>query len=59
MADDVSKARSQLHHVREMQQERAAEFWQQTILLGRMQRPADAQMDQQQRPEQKPRQPRQ
>jgi hypothetical protein len=54
--DDVSKAKAQLHHTRDIAQTRAAEFWQGVIIAGRMQQQTD---QQQQRPEQKPSQPRQ
>jgi hypothetical protein len=37
MPDKLSRIRSQLNHVRDVREERAAEFWQQTILQGRMQ----------------------
>ncbi len=53
--DDVPKAKAQLHHTRDIEQTRAAEFWQGIITAGRMQQ----QTDQQQKPEQKPQQPRQ
>jgi hypothetical protein len=59
MADDVSRARAQLHHAREIRQERAADFWQRTIMEGRMQRQAGEQMTAGDKPTQKPRPPRQ
>jgi hypothetical protein len=59
MADDVSKAKSQLHRAREVRQERAAEFWRSTISLGRMQRQTDAQQRKSEESARKIRQPRQ
>ena len=59
MADPISRARAQLHHERELRQERAAEFWQRLIIEGRMQRQAGAQMQAGEKPAQKPRSPRQ
>ena len=59
MADKVSRARAQLHHAREIRQERAADFWQRTIMEGRMQRQAGAQMTAGERSAQKSRSPRQ
>jgi hypothetical protein len=38
MDDNVSKAKSRLHRARETREERAAEFWRNTINLGRVQR---------------------
>ena len=60
MADKVSRARAQLHHAREIRQERAADFWQRTIMEGRIQRQAGEQMTAGKKPTQKrqPRQPR-
>jgi hypothetical protein len=59
MADQITRARAQLHHAREIRQEQAAEFWQRTIMEGRMQRQAGAQMKAGETPTQKPRRPRQ
>jgi hypothetical protein len=59
MADPVSRARAQLHHARELRQERAAEFWQRVIIEGRMQRQAGSQMQAGEKSAQKPRPPRQ
>jgi hypothetical protein len=59
MADKVSRARAQLHHTREIRQERAADFWQRTIIEGRIQRQAGEQMTTGEKPAQKPRSPRQ
>jgi hypothetical protein len=59
MADKVSRARAQLHHTREIRQERAANFWQRTIIEGRIQRQAGEQMTTGEKPAQKPRSPRQ
>ena len=59
MADPVSQARAQLHHARDLRQERAAEFWQRMIIEGRTQRQAGAQMQTGEKPAQKPRSPRQ
>ena len=59
MADQVTRARAQPHHAREIRQERAADFWQRTIMEGRMQRQAGAQMKAGETPTQKPRRPRQ
>jgi hypothetical protein len=56
MPDKLSRIRSQLNHVREVREERAAEFWQQTILQGRMQQQAAGQQAAI-KPEQKPQQP--
>jgi hypothetical protein len=42
MDDSVSKAKSQLRREREMREERAAEFWRNTINLGRMQGQTEA-----------------
>ena len=60
MADKVSRARAQLHHAREIRQERAADFWQRTIMEGRIQRQVSEQMTAGEKPAQKrqPRQPR-
>jgi hypothetical protein len=59
MADkDISQATHRLRHAREISQERAADFWQRTILEGRIQRQAGAQMTAGQQREQKPPQPR-
>lgn len=55
MADPVSRARAELHEVR---QERAAEFWQRVILDGRQQRQARGEMRAGEKPAQKPRGPR-
>ena len=59
MPDQVSRVRAQLHHAREIRQERAAEFWQRTIMEGRIQRQAGEQMTAGEKPAQKPRSPRQ
>jgi hypothetical protein len=59
MADQVSRARAQLHQAREVRQERAAEFWQRTIIEGRTQRQAGERMTAGEKPAQKPRPPRQ
>jgi hypothetical protein len=59
MPDKVSRAPAQLHHAREIRQERAADFWQRTIMEGRIQRQAGAQMTAAEKPAQKPRSPRQ
>jgi hypothetical protein len=40
--DDVSKAKSQLHHAKEERQERIAAFWQQRIEAGRQVLPTAA-----------------
>jgi hypothetical protein len=59
MADkDIDQARHRLRHAREISQERAADFWQRTILEGRVQRQAGAQMNEGKKPEQRPPQPR-
>ena len=55
MADDASRARAQLHYAREIRQERAADFWQRTIMEGRMQRQTGEQMTAGDKPTQKPR----
>ena len=60
MADkEIDQARHRLRHAREISQERAADFWQRTILEGRIQRQAADQMTEGQKPEHKPPQPRQ
>ena len=59
MPDKVSRAPAQLHHAREIRQERAADFWQRTIMEGRMQRQAGARMKAGETPTQKSRRPRQ
>jgi hypothetical protein len=59
MPDKVSRAQAQLHHAREIRQERAAEFWQRIIMEGRIQRQAGEQMTAGEKPAQKPRPPRQ
>ena len=59
MADQVSRARTQPHHIKEVRQERAAEFWQRVIIEGRTQRQAGEQMKARETPIQKPRRPRQ
>jgi len=59
MADQVTWSRAQLHHIRELRQERAAEFWQRVIIEGRTQRQAGEQMNAGETPIQKPRRPRQ
>ncbi len=56
MPDKLSRIRSQLNHVRDVREERAAEFWQQTILLGRMQQQSFAR-ETSIKPEQKSQQP--
>ena len=53
VADDVSKAKHNLHHAQEARREQAATFWQQGIVLGRQQRQTDAQQQQGQSVEQK------
>ena len=53
MADQPT--RTELNHVREMREERRADFWQRQINDGRMQRHADDQMKAGETPEQKPR----
>ena len=53
MADQPT--RTELNHVREMREERRADFWQRQINEGRMQRHADDQMKAGETPEQKPR----
>jgi hypothetical protein len=59
MADkDIDQARHRLRHAREISQERAADFWQRTILEGRVQRQAGTQMSEGNKPEQRPPQPR-
>jgi len=57
MADQVSRARTQLHHTREIREERAAEFWQRTIIEGRNQSRAGEQMTAGEKPAQKKRSP--
>jgi hypothetical protein len=59
MPDKGSRARAQLHHAREIRQERAADFWQRTIMEGRIQRQAGEQMKVGEKPAQKTRPPRQ
>jgi hypothetical protein len=59
MADNVSRARAQLHHAPEVRQERTADFWQRTIIEGRIQRQAGEQMAAGEKPAEKPRSPRQ
>lgn len=59
MTDNESKLKSRMQHVKEVQQERAADFWQRTIADGRIQRRAGARMTEGQQAAQKPRQPRQ
>jgi hypothetical protein len=59
MPDKVSRARADLHHAREIRQERAADFWQRTIMEGRIQRQAAEHMTAGEKPAQKPRSPRQ
>lgn len=56
MTDDVSRARSQLHHLRQIRQERAAAFWQRTIDAGRIQRQTNARQQSQSEKQQEPRQ---
>nr|WP_294546645.1 hypothetical protein [uncultured Rhodopila sp.] len=56
MPDKLSRIRSQLNHVRDVREERAAEFWQQTILQGRMQQQVAGQQVAMV-PDQKPQQP--
>jgi hypothetical protein len=51
--DEVTKAKHQMYDAREAQQERAAEFWQNTIRQGQ----TLERTDEQQRAEQKPKQP--
>ena len=59
MADQVTRSRTQLQHIRELRQERAAAFWQRVINEGRIQRQAGEQMKAGETPTQKPRRPRQ
>jgi hypothetical protein len=59
MADQVSRARTQLHHTREIREERAAEFWERTIIEGRNQSRAGEQMTAGEKPAQTKRSPRQ
>jgi hypothetical protein len=57
MTDRASKAKSQLHRAREAREERAAEFWRNTINLGRVQRLTDAQQQRSEESARKIRQP--
>ena len=59
MVDQVSRARTQLHHARELREERAAEFWQRTLIEGRNQSQAGEQIKAGEKPTQKKRPPRQ
>lgn len=59
MVDQVSRARTQLHHTREIREERAAEFWQRTIIEGRNQSQAGEQIKAGEKPAEKKRSPRQ
>ena len=47
--------RTELNHAREVREERRVDFWQRQINEGRMQRPAEDQMNAGETPEQKPR----
>jgi hypothetical protein len=55
MVDQVSRARTQLHHAREIREERAAEFWQRTIIEGRNQSQAGEQIKAGEKPAEKKR----
>lgn len=59
MADQVSRARSELRRAKEIKTEQAEEFWNQAMRNGRQLREAEQQMKAVETPEQKPRQPRQ
>ena len=55
MPDQVSRARSDLRHAREIKTGQAEEFWNQAIRNGRQLREAEQQMKAAETPEQKPR----
>jgi hypothetical protein len=59
MVDQVSRTRTQLHHARELREERAAEFWQRTLIEGRNQSQAGEQIKASEKPPSQKRSPRQ